>query len=45
PETCQSAIRLSLGRGNTEEDVDYALSVIPGVVTGLREMSPLYKRP
>ncbi|OPY72575.1 MAG: Cysteine desulfurase [Syntrophorhabdus sp. PtaU1.Bin050] len=44
-ETCQSAIRLSLGRDNTEEDVDYALSVIPGVVARLREMSPLYKRP
>jgi len=43
-ELCQSAIRLSLGRGNTEEDVDYALSVIPGVVDRLRQMSPFYKR-
>jgi cysteine desulfurase len=45
PETCQSAIRLSLGRDNTEDDIDYALSVIPGVVARLRDMSPLYKRP
>jgi cysteine desulfurase len=41
-ESCQSAVRFSLGRGNTEEDVDYALSVIPGVVSRLREMSPFY---
>ena len=44
PEACQSAIRFSLGRGNTEEDVDYTLSVIPDIVNRLREMSPFYKR-
>jgi len=43
-EVCQSAVRLSLGRENTEEDVDYALSVIPGLVNRLREMSPFYKK-
>jgi cysteine desulfurase len=43
-ELCQSAIRLSLGRGNTDGDVDYALSVMPGVVDKLRQMSPFYKR-
>ena len=43
PEKCQSAIRMSLGRENTEEDVDYTLSVIPGIVARLREISPLYK--
>ncbi len=41
PEICQSAIRISLGRENTEEDIDYALEVIPGVVRRLREMSPV----
>jgi cysteine desulfurase len=44
PEICQSAIRMSLGRENTEEDIDYVLSVMPGVVNRLREMSPFYKR-
>jgi cysteine desulfurase len=44
PAICQSAARFSLGRGNTEEDVDYALSVIPGVVERLREMSPFYRK-
>jgi cysteine desulfurase len=44
PEICQSAIRMSLGRENTEEDVDYALSVMPEVVNRLREMSPFYKK-
>ena len=43
-EICQSAIRISLGRENTEEEVDYALSIMPGVVARLREMSPLYKK-
>lgn len=44
PMVCQSAIRISLGRENTEEDIEYALEVIPGVVERLRSMSPLYKR-
>ncbi len=44
PETCQSAVRFSLGRGNTEEDIDYALSVLPDIVTKFRAMSPLCKK-
>ncbi len=44
PEICQSAIRISLGRENTEEDIDYALDVIPDVVRRLREMSPFYRK-
>ncbi len=44
PEICQSAVRFSLGRENTEEDIDYVLSVIPEAVSRLRAMSPLYKR-
>jgi cysteine desulfurase len=44
PEICQSALRISLGRENTEEDVDYALDVIPDVVRRLREMSPFYEK-
>jgi cysteine desulfurase len=44
PLSCQSAIRISLGRANTEEDIEYALDVIPPVVARLRAMSPLYER-
>jgi cysteine desulfurase len=44
PETCQSAVRLSLGRSNTQEDVDYMLSLLPDIVARLRAMSPLYKK-
>ncbi len=36
------SLRLSLGRGNTVEDVDYVLSVIPPIVQRLRKMSALY---
>ena len=43
-EVCQSALRISLGRGNTEADIDYALEVIPQVVGRLREMSPFYTK-
>jgi len=42
-ELCQSSLRLTLGRENTVQDVDYVLSVLPDIVSGLRAMSPLYK--
>ncbi len=44
PEVCQSALRISLGRENTDEDIDYALDVIPAVASRLREMSPFYRK-
>ncbi len=37
------SLRLSLGKYNTEEDIDYALQVIPQVVQRLREMSPVWQ--
>jgi cysteine desulfurase len=40
PLRCQSAIRISLGAGNSEGDVDYALEMIPRVIGRLREISP-----
>lgn len=40
-EVAHGSLRLTVGRDNTEEDVDYVLSVLPGIVSRLREMSPL----
>lgn len=36
PEAAKGTVRLSLGRGNTETDVDYLLSIIPRIVDSLR---------
>ncbi len=41
PEDAHGSLRLTLGRGNTKEDVDYVLSVLPEVVNKLRMISPL----
>jgi len=38
------SLRLTLGRGNTDEDIDYVLEVLPGIVGNLRQMSPLWNR-
>jgi len=40
----RATLRISLGHASTEEDVDYALSVIPAAVEHLRDLSPLYKK-
>jgi cysteine desulfurase len=43
-EIAHGSLRLTLGRENTVEDVDYVLEVLPEIVTRLRAMSPLYDR-
>jgi cysteine desulfurase len=43
-ENAHGSLRLSLGRDNTAEDIDYFLDVFPGVVNRLREMSPVYNK-
>ncbi|MEW6242670.1 MAG: cysteine desulfurase NifS [Bacillota bacterium] len=43
-EVAHGSLRMTLGRQNTEEDVDYVLSVLPPIVERLRNMSPLGKR-
>ena len=37
----QGSLRITLGRDNTEEEVDYLLSVLPGLVNRLRAMPSL----
>ena len=36
------SLRLSLGDGSTDEDVDYVLNVVPPIIERLRNMSPLW---
>ena len=43
-EIAHGSLRLSIGDINTDEDIDYVLSKLPGIVQRLREMSPLYER-
>ena len=43
-ESAHGSLRLSLGRDNTDDDVDYILRVLPGIVERLRNMSPLYEK-
>ena len=43
-EIAHGSLRLSLGDGNTEEEVDEVLQVLPKIVETLRAMSPLYEQ-
>jgi cysteine desulfurase len=45
PEDARATLRLSLGRQNTQEEVDHALEIIPTVIERLRRLSPTYKNP
>jgi cysteine desulfurase len=38
----RASLRFSLGKQNTPEDVEFALSLIPAIVARLRELSPVY---
>ncbi|WP_304941857.1 cysteine desulfurase NifS [Vallitalea guaymasensis] len=42
-EIAHGSLRLTLGIDSTEEDVDYIIEVLPGIVQRLRDMSPLYE--
>lgn len=41
-EIAHGSLRLSLGDGNTEEEVDYVIESVAKVVSRLRDMSPLW---
>jgi cysteine desulfurase len=43
-ERARASIRVSLGKQTTQDDIDFAISVIPETVGRLREISPLYKK-
>jgi cysteine desulfurase len=42
-ERARASIRFSLGKQTTEEDIDFALSVVPETVARLRAISPRYR--
>jgi len=44
PEIARASLRFSLGKQNTLEDVEFALSLLPQTVARLRELSPVYNR-
>lgn len=41
PEEAHGSLRLTLGLENTQEDVDYVVSILPDIVNKLRMISPL----
>jgi cysteine desulfurase len=45
PEDARASLRFSLGRHTTDEEVEFALGITPGVVQRLRDLSPAYQRP
>ena len=40
----RASIRFSLGKQNTDDEIDLALALVPETVARLRELSPAYKR-
>ena len=43
PERARASLRLSLGKQNTDEEVDFAACLVPEIVARLRELSPRWK--
>lgn len=43
-EIAHGSLRISLSDENTDQDVDYILEVLPGIINRLREMSPLWEK-
>lgn len=41
PEDAHSSLRITLGRDNTKQDIEYTLEILPQVIADLRKMSPL----
>jgi len=33
-------LRLTIGRGTKESDINYVLKILPGIIQRLRELSP-----
>ena len=44
PDQARGSIRFSIGKTNTDEEIDLVAEKVPEVVTKLRELSPLWKK-
>lgn len=44
PDEAHGSLRFSLSTMTTDEDIDYVIGVLPGIVDRLRELSPYYKK-
>lgn len=44
PERARASIRFSLGSQNTEEEIDFAVGIVPETVARLRDLSPLWRK-
>jgi cysteine desulfurase len=44
PDQARGSIRFSLGKQTVEEDIDFALALVPETVVRLRELSPTYRK-
>ncbi|MBI4651181.1 cysteine desulfurase NifS [Candidatus Desantisbacteria bacterium] len=44
PEMAHGSIRFSLGKENTEDEIDYVINKLPDLIEKLRNMSPLYNK-
>ncbi len=44
PEQARASIRFSLGKRTTEDEIDFALALVPETVGRLREISPKYRK-
>ena len=40
PEIAHGSLRLTLGKDNTEEEIDYVIEILPGIIKKLRALSP-----
>ncbi len=43
-EQAHGSLRMTLGKDNTQAQIDKVFDTLPGIVTRLREMSPLYEK-
>jgi len=43
-EEAQSALQFTLGKSNTQEEVDHVVSILPGIIKKLRAMSPFSQK-
>ena len=44
PDQARASIRFSLGKQTLDEDIDFAISLLPETVARLRDLSPAYKK-